>query len=59
MTFSYFIPTMVRLSRAQSLTTAARVTLSRWQLVNYGRHVLNLGGFLAALKALSSLGYTS
>jgi hypothetical protein len=55
-TFSYFIPTMVRLMRAQSLSTTERATLSRWQLVNYGRHILNLGAFLAGLKALSLLG---
>jgi len=53
-TFSYFIPTMVRLMGGQGLTEA-EVTgaLSRWLLMNHGRHLLTLAGWLAALKALS------
>jgi len=53
-TFSYFIPTMVRLMGTDGLTdddvTAA---LSQWLLINHGRHLLTLVGWLAALRALS------
>ncbi len=56
-TFSYFIPTMVRLMGTEGLADAAvRATLSQWLLVNHGRHVLTLAGWLAALKALSLSG---
>jgi len=53
-TFSYFIPTMVRLMGADSLPEAEiTAALSQWQLINHGRHVLVLLGWLAALKAFS------
>ena len=53
-TFSYFIPTMVRMMGAEGLPDAdIKATLSQWLLMNHGRHVLTLAGWLAALKALT------
>lgn len=53
-TFSYFIPTMIRLMGTEALARAeVEVALSQWMLLNHGRHVLTLAGWLAALKALS------
>jgi hypothetical protein len=53
-TFSYFIPTMVRLMGTEGLAHAdVTAALSHWLLMNHGRHVLTLTGWLAALKALS------
>ena len=53
-TFSYFIPTMVWLQGTESLPEAeVQAALSQWLLLDYGRHVLTLVGWLAALKALS------
>ena len=53
-TFSYFIPTMLWLMGAEDLSQAeVNAVLSRWLLLDYGRHVLTLVGWLAALKALS------
>ena len=52
LTFSYFIPTMVGLmSAADSPASIAMAT--RWARMNYLRHALVFGGWLAALKALS------
>jgi Anthrone oxygenase len=54
-TFSYFIPTMIRLMGTEDLSEAeVKATLSQWRGLNYGRHVLTLAAWLAALKALSS-----
>jgi hypothetical protein len=54
-TFPYFIPTMIRLMGTENLSEAeVKATLSQWRRRNYGRHVLTLGAWLAALKALSS-----
>jgi hypothetical protein len=53
-TFSYFIPTMVGLMNAPD-SPAAAATATRWASLNYLRHALTLGGWLAALKAFSSL----
>lgn len=54
-TFSYFIPTMLRLSSATDAPAAeVRAGLSRWLLVNNGRHLLTLVAWLAALKALTT-----
>ena len=56
-TFSYFIPTMVRMMGTQGPADGkVKATLSRWLLMNHGRHVLTLAGWLAALKALSLSG---
>jgi len=53
-TFSYFIPTMVRLMGTEGLPDAeVKATLSQWLFMNLGRHGLTLAGWLAALKALS------
>jgi hypothetical protein len=53
-TFSYFIPTLIRLTGTEDLPEAeVKATLSQWRRRNYGRHVLTLGAWLAALKALS------
>ena len=53
-TFSYFIPTMVWLQGTEGLPEAeVQAALSQWMLLDYGRHVLTLAGWLAALKAFS------
>ena len=53
-TFSYFIPTAVRLTRAESLPSAKLEAMaSQWIALNYVRAALVLTGWLAALKALS------
>lgn len=54
-TFSYFIPTMIRLMGTEEMPEAeVKATLSQWRRRNYGRHVLTLAAWLSALKALSS-----
>jgi hypothetical protein len=51
-TFSYFIPTMVRLMRAAD--SPASVAIARqWTNLNYVRHAIVLVAWLAALKAFS------
>jgi hypothetical protein len=53
-TFSYFIPTILRLTVTEDLPEAeVQATLSQWLLLDYGRHGLTLAAWLAALKALS------
>jgi hypothetical protein len=53
-TFSYFIPTMLWLMGAEDLSQAeVDAVLSQWLLLDYGRHLLTLAGWLAALKAFS------
>lgn len=53
-TFSYFIPTMVRLMGSDATAQSdVAATLSQWLLVNHGRHALTLAGWLCALRALS------
>jgi hypothetical protein len=54
LTFSYFIPTMVRLMTALD-SPASVATATRWASLNYLRHGLVLGGWLAALRAFSLL----
>jgi len=52
-TFSYFIPTMLWLMGAEDLPQPeVNAALSQWLLLDYGRHVLTLAGWLAALKAI-------
>ena len=51
-TFSYFIPTIIRLLRAAD-SPASVAAATRWTRLNYVRHALVLGGWLAALKALA------
>jgi len=51
-TFSYFIPTMVRLMRtADSLASVAAAR--RWSRLNYLRHALVLAAWLMSLRAFS------
>ena len=53
-TFSYFIPTAMKLMRADILpASTAGAMASQWVLLNYVRSALTLAGWLAALKALS------
>jgi len=53
-TFSYFIPAMVGMMGTEGTAGAdLRAALSTWLLLNNGRHVLTLAGWLAALRALS------
>ncbi len=53
-TFSYFIPTAVRLMRAEALPSAkVEAMASRWMRLNHVRAALALTGWLAALRALS------
>jgi hypothetical protein len=53
-TFAYFIPTMLWLQGTEGLPEVeVRAALSQWLFLDYGRHVLTLAGWLAALKAFS------
>jgi hypothetical protein len=53
-TFSYFIPTALRLMRAEALPSAkVEAMASRWIAINHVRAALALIGWLAALRALS------
>jgi hypothetical protein len=53
-TFSYFIPTAIKLMHAETLSpTKAASMASDWMALNYVRETLGLIGWLAALKALS------
>ena len=53
-TFSYFIPTAIRLMRAEALPPAkVEAMASQWMALNHVRAALDLIGWLAALKALS------
>jgi hypothetical protein len=53
-TFTYFIPTAVKLMRAETLPPArAGSTASQWMALNHIRATLALIGWLAALKTLS------
>jgi len=51
-TFAYFIPTMIRLMNAPD-SSASVATASRWSHLNYLRHALVLGAWLAALRAFA------
>ena len=52
LTFSYLIPTMVGLMNAAD-SSASVASATRWAHLNYFRHGLLLGGWLAALKTFS------
>jgi hypothetical protein len=53
-TFSYFIPTALRLMRAEALSSAKVDAMAmQWMALNHVRAVLALTGWLAALRALS------
>jgi hypothetical protein len=51
-TFSYFIPTMVKMMGADG-GIGVKETLSQWLTLNHGRHMLTFAGWLTALKALT------
>ncbi|MGH6800238.1 MAG: hypothetical protein ACRECZ_02260 [Methylocella sp.] len=51
-TFSYFIPTMVRLMRAADSSESVTKAI-QWANLNYVRHAIALAAWLAALKAFS------
>jgi hypothetical protein len=53
-TFSYFIPSMIRLMNAPDEPASAARAL-RWSTVNYVRHALVLTAWLAALNAFALL----
>ena len=56
-TFSYFIPTAIRLMHAEALPPArVEAMASQWMALNHVRAALALIGWLAALKALSLTG---
>ena len=58
--FSYFIPTMLWLQGTEDLPQAeVQEALSQWLLLDYGRHVLTVAAWLAALKAFSLPGKTT
>jgi len=53
-TFSFFIPTAIKLMRAETLPASTAATMaSRWVRWNYVRDALALIGWLAALRTLS------
>ena len=53
-TFSYFIPTALRLMRAEALPSAkVEAMASQWIALNHVRAALGLTGWLAALRTLS------
>ena len=52
LTFSYFIPTMVRLMRAPDSKESVAVA-TRWRNLNYLRHAIVLAAWLASLKAFA------
>ena len=54
-TFSYFIPTAIKLMRSDALPAAQSARMAaRWRRLNHLRVGLSLFGWLAALKALTS-----
>lgn len=52
-TFTYFIPGMIRLMGSQIPEAEIASDLTDWMLMNHGRHLLTLAGWLLALKAFS------
>lgn len=54
LTFGYFIPTMIGLMGSDD-SPASVATALRWSSMNYIRHALVGGGWLAALKAFALL----
>jgi hypothetical protein len=53
-TFSYFIPTMLRLQRATMPQAEVEARVAQWARLNYMRNALTLVAWLAAMKALTS-----
>jgi len=57
MTFAYFIPTMIRLTRDETPSPSEAVaTALRWVRLGYVRHAATLVAWLAALEAFALLG---
>ncbi|HZA23981.1 MAG TPA: anthrone oxygenase family protein, partial [Dehalococcoidia bacterium] len=55
-TFAYFIPTMLKLQRAEALPESEVVAMAvQWKRLDYVRHAIVLVAWLAALKGLSLL----
>ena len=52
LTFSYFIPTMVRLMRAPDSPEAV-VRATRWLMLNHVRHLIVFAAWLTALRAFA------
>jgi len=52
-TFSYFIPTMLRLQRAAVPQAEIKAGVTQWARLNYLRSALTLVAWLTALKVLS------
>ncbi len=57
-TFSYFIPTMIRLMNAEDSPAAVARAL-QWSHLNLVRHALSLTAWLAALRSLELLALTN
>ena len=55
-TFSYFIPTALKLMQTGADSTTRSAMASQWMRMNLLRAALVFAGWLAALKALSLLG---
>lgn len=56
MTFSYFIPTMIKLERAVDFPDSQVVTMAlQWAHLNHVRSAITLTAWVAALKAFSLL----
>jgi hypothetical protein len=56
-TFTYFVPTMVKLISDETLAQSQAVAMAlRWGQLNYLRHVFVLTAWLLALRAFSLLG---
>jgi hypothetical protein len=57
MTFTYFIPTMIKLMRGDAFEQSEAVAKAlEWVRLGYIRHAATLAAWLAALKALSLMG---
>jgi Domain of unknown function (DUF1772) len=56
-TFSYFIPTMVRLMRTAD-SPASAAAAARWSRLNYLRHAIVLAAWLMSLRAFSLFYFT-
>jgi Domain of unknown function (DUF1772) len=51
-TFSYFIPTLIRLMREESVADSRAVAMAvQWATLNYARHAIVLVALLSALRA--------
>jgi hypothetical protein len=54
-TFAYFIPTIIRLQRADGIAwTDVRRKFALWRTLNYGRLILTLAAWATAMAALTA-----